>query len=251
MPNKVAGYYTTDHKPRHLAISSDYIKSVRYDKETMCLYVIFYNDQEYKYYQVPEEFYTGMLKAGSHGTHFYHTIRQSFSFDLLDEDGNVIRSGGPSKPTGTSTLNFKDKPILTPSISNKAVPELAKLDALDVQEAQLNKELNKRIITQEQFNSVTTVIKNKRDKLIKKLEKDGYFPKEDIEYNQDEVVSELENQQLNKAINQAVNLERWARVKNKVVAGLLVVGVIAGYNSPGLAFIVCMFAFCYFYHDRK
>lgn len=183
MPSKVAGYYTTDDPYRN--VGSNHINGVRYENQSKTLFIDYWNGARYKYYGVPRDLYEGLMKAPSHGTFLWPNIRQSFPYDLIDEDGNIIRSGGPSKPTGSSTLNFKDKPIPTPSTINQTIPELGKLDKLDTQESVLEKELRQRKITQEQFDSALNVIKGKREALTKKLEKSGYFPEEENPLQED------------------------------------------------------------------
>jgi len=61
------------------------------------------------------------------------------------------------------------------NIVNEICPELVKLDKLDDQEKVARGKMLKGELDQELYQSVVSVLQSKRDKLITKLEKDGYF----------------------------------------------------------------------------
>lgn len=238
MPSAVAGYYTTKHKPRNIAISSDYIKSTRYDKASLVLYVTFYNNQVYKYFGVPEDIYKGMMNSPSHGVYFYANIRQSFTYELVNEYS-------PVSPSNSPNLNANKKVGNGSSIASKAVPELAKLDILDSQELSLTKELNRGLIDQNQYDNVLNVIKNKREKLIKKLEKDGYFS--DCEEVEEDYFTESELQEINQALAEANTLKFWSNVKLGFVVLAIILSIAIIYHIPGFTLFFLMGLFAYYF----
>lgn len=165
MPDKIKAHYTTDEAYKN--VGSNHLSEIRYDEVSLTLFIKFYNGSHYKYFGVPKELYEGMMVAPSHGTFFYHRIRQKYPYKLIDE-----------------ATNQKTKP----SILNSICPESEKLNKLDEDEEKLKAELNKGTIDKEEFRRNVNVLNSKRDKLITKLEKAGYFDEE--EENSSEPVPE-------------------------------------------------------------
>jgi hypothetical protein len=61
-----------------VAVSSSMIKDVSYTPETSELFVTFANNSRWKYTDVPEETYDGMLHASSAGKFFHDQVKNSF-----------------------------------------------------------------------------------------------------------------------------------------------------------------------------
>lgn len=158
MPDKIKAHYTTDEKFR--PVGSNHLSKIRYDEESLTLFITFYNGACYKYLGVPMGLYEGLIASPSHGVYFWENIRQRFPYKLIDEPNS-----GKQKPT----------------IVHSICPELVKLDKLDSDEEQLNKGLKARKISQDEYWQLLNVIQGKRDKLCIKLEKDGYFDDKELE----------------------------------------------------------------------
>lgn len=173
MPNKVAGYYTTDQSYR--SVGSNHLSKIRYDEPNMLLYIEFYNGAKYKYLGVPKGFYDGMMKSNSHGVFFWENIRQKFPYELISNDSHI-----------------QPKPIHKPSVppTTTLFPENKRLDKLDKDEKELNNLFNKGKIDNDEYRIMLYAITIEKDKLIAKLEAKGYFGKE--EETQEPSVSSLE-----------------------------------------------------------
>jgi len=59
----------------HIQVSSSNIKSIGYDKERNILEVTFTNRSVYRYYDVPEYFFEGLMEANSHGKYLNAYIK--------------------------------------------------------------------------------------------------------------------------------------------------------------------------------
>lgn len=71
-------------------------------------------------------------------------------------------------------------------IEYKILPELKKLDTLDKQEKQLTARLNKGAISGEDYDNIINAMDLQRESLVKKLEKKGYFPREEASFDYEE-----------------------------------------------------------------
>jgi hypothetical protein len=65
-------------------VKSSNIKGVFYNKGQKALDVVFINEAHYRYKEVPEETYKGLLEAESAGKYFYAKIRGSFAYELIN-----------------------------------------------------------------------------------------------------------------------------------------------------------------------
>lgn len=64
-------------------VSSSNIASVGYDSGRKILEVEFHHGAIYQYFNVPKEVYEGLISAGSHGSYFYHNIKDEYKFNRL------------------------------------------------------------------------------------------------------------------------------------------------------------------------
>lgn len=96
LPDKLTSkdqqYYTTDlgkqllklitsadsSEMERMQLASSNIASVAYDKEKMALEVEFHNGTIYRYLDVPEKVYVGLLNAPSHGAYLMHEVKGKF-----------------------------------------------------------------------------------------------------------------------------------------------------------------------------
>ena len=65
-------------------VKSSNIKGVFYDRGKKALDVVFINKVHYRYHEVPEETYKGLLESESAGKYFYAKIRGSFVFEQIN-----------------------------------------------------------------------------------------------------------------------------------------------------------------------
>lgn len=160
MLDKVKSYYTTNEKYR--PVGSNHLTSIRYDEDSLSLFITFYTGAHYVYYGVPKGLYEGLMESPSHGTFFWQNIRQRFPKKLL---AGPVNDG------------------MEEAIKN-ICPELYKLDKLDIEEKKLSKSFKGGLLSEEQYEGLLRVIYSKRDKLCKTLEKLGYFgePVDDQEF---------------------------------------------------------------------
>lgn len=68
---------------RMFPVSSSNLAAVGYDKEAYELTIAFLDGSIYRYYGVPREEYTGLMRADSHGEHFYDNIRLIYPFERV------------------------------------------------------------------------------------------------------------------------------------------------------------------------
>jgi hypothetical protein len=66
-----------------LTINSDSIRSVGYDPETQVLEVEFNNSGLYKYFDVPDDVYTSLMRANSKGAYMNDCIKDRFDYKKL------------------------------------------------------------------------------------------------------------------------------------------------------------------------
>jgi hypothetical protein len=177
----------------------------------------FHNGAEYKYFGVPLGLYEGMMRSNSHGTFFWAHIREVFPF----EGPKMV---GINKPTDNTSIKYKIN------------PELARLDKLDTQEAQLAKEYKKGAISDEEYYSALNSINVKRDKLINKLERDGYFSEEILE-NFNESCETMEDYEENEI--------SYYSVGDSIISGVIFLNSILKFVLKTAFFIIAgFFGFC-------
>ena len=59
-------------------VKSSNLRSVGYDRSTQTLEIAFNSGGVYQYSHVPENVYTGLMDAPSHGRYFNHFIRAEY-----------------------------------------------------------------------------------------------------------------------------------------------------------------------------
>ena len=59
-------------------VSSSNLRSIGYDRSIQTLEIEFNSGGIYQYSQVPENVYTGLMDAPSHGRHFNHFIKNKY-----------------------------------------------------------------------------------------------------------------------------------------------------------------------------
>lgn len=78
MPNQ---HNSKDAKMERKSVSSSNLSSIGYDVNTNTLEVEFNSGAIYRYFDVPENVYSDLLNAGSHGSFFSHNIKNIYSFE--------------------------------------------------------------------------------------------------------------------------------------------------------------------------
>lgn len=210
MPNQVAGFYTTNQQYR--ATASNHIYGYKYDKPNLTLYIQFYNTAVYKYLGVQPGVVEGFEKAQSHGVFLWQNIRQRFPYSKI---GN--------KPLGY--LSQLDNPYY------ELFPDLAKLDKLDEQELKVRKQYEKGSISSKEFHRFMDILELKKEKVIVKLEKDGYsFDEDDDSQDSQDPDSST-----------GTGLGNVGNICNGLLAALGVIGEVALILMKGTAQIMGMF----------
>jgi hypothetical protein len=64
-------------------VSSSNLAAVGYDPKTETLEIEFLHGGVYQYLEVPEEVYTELMAASSHGSYFNSMIRGAFSYHQI------------------------------------------------------------------------------------------------------------------------------------------------------------------------
>lgn len=64
-------------------VSSSNLASVGYDEENQILEIEFNHGGIYQYFDVPVEEHEGLMSASSHGSYFYHNIRNDYEYSKL------------------------------------------------------------------------------------------------------------------------------------------------------------------------
>lgn len=59
-------------------LNSSAIRAARYDAEAMTLDIEFTDSDTYRYYQVPEHIYNGLVSAHSAGRYFHSNIKDRY-----------------------------------------------------------------------------------------------------------------------------------------------------------------------------
>lgn len=153
----------------YIQTASNHVMAIRYNELDRILTIKFYNNAVYEYLNVPLGTYEAMMQAPSHGCFLWDHIRGQFPYRRLQADNSPQ------------------------NVAHEICPELAKLDKLDTQELKADRDLRRCVITEEEHNRLVRVIAGKKEKLIKKLEKDGYFDSdidEELDYSDDEYEEE-------------------------------------------------------------
>ena len=61
-------------------VESSNLASVGYDASTRTLEIEFNSGRVYQYFNVPPDEYQGLMNADSHGSYFYHNIRDVYRY---------------------------------------------------------------------------------------------------------------------------------------------------------------------------
>jgi len=64
-------------------IDSSNLASVGYDPANQILEIEFNHGGIYQYFDVPVEEYEGLMAADSHGSYFYHNIRDVYNYEKI------------------------------------------------------------------------------------------------------------------------------------------------------------------------
>ena len=64
-------------------VSSSNLASVGYDAENQILEIEFNHGGVYQYYDVPQDEYDSLMSASSHGSYFYHNIRDVYEYSKI------------------------------------------------------------------------------------------------------------------------------------------------------------------------
>lgn len=194
------GMYTTADSYRN--VGSNHITNFSYDEAGMVLYVQFYNKSRYKYYGVARGLYEGLkASTGSHGTYFWRNIRGTFPCELMQDD---------------ILANTREQSPRKDSVIYKLNPELLKLDTLDEQEKQLNKEFKAQSISSEEYYNSLSSMEVKRDKLILTLEKKGYFAIDEEDIEEEELAEYSQEKASSNSINIGEGIIATLRVVNDI-----------------------------------
>ncbi len=60
---------------KRTTVNSSNLASVGYDPNSQVLEIEFNTGRVYQYFDVPQQEYDGLMNANSHGSYFYHNIR--------------------------------------------------------------------------------------------------------------------------------------------------------------------------------
>lgn len=200
MVSKVAGYYTTDQAYRN--VGSNHLSRIAYNPNDLVLYIEFYNGSKYAYYGVPKGLYDGLMKSPSHGVFFWSNIRQVFPFDLIDEFPN-------SSPAISNNPKKLQKNSSNSELVGNILPENKKLDVLDKQQQELDRLFKNNSIGYSEYEKLSYIIDKKKEPLLVKLEKIGYFEEPD------QVLEELE-EQFDEVLNQELDIEFKKSIGNRI-----------------------------------
>jgi hypothetical protein len=70
---------------KYVKVESSNIHSMLYNPKIKEMRVRFLSGAEYRYFNVPERIYIGLLNAPSHGKQFWKTARTTFRYERLDD----------------------------------------------------------------------------------------------------------------------------------------------------------------------
>ncbi len=63
-----------------IPVNSRNLAAVDYDEESRTLFIWFQSGGRYKYFDVPEEIFHGLLNAGSKGKYFHAHIKNTYRY---------------------------------------------------------------------------------------------------------------------------------------------------------------------------
>jgi hypothetical protein len=67
-----------------IPVISSNLRSVGYDVSTQILEIEFHSSRIYQYFNVPESIYNNLMVAASHGSYFYHFIRNVYMYKPMN-----------------------------------------------------------------------------------------------------------------------------------------------------------------------
>lgn len=148
---------TENYRP----VSSNHVYAFTYNEDDKIMYIQFYNGCVYKYLGVPKGIYLGLSHAPSAGCYLWDNIR-----NVANEKERFPTINLGKKPLGyLSTVD---------NIQYEIYPDLAKLDQIDSQEIKVEKNFAQDKIDLDEYHRLMNALTVKREKVIKKLERDGY-----------------------------------------------------------------------------
>jgi hypothetical protein len=65
------------------SVSSSNLAAIGYDEKEQILEIEFNHGGVYQYFDVPKEEHEALMSASSHGSYFYHNIRDCYEYDKL------------------------------------------------------------------------------------------------------------------------------------------------------------------------
>jgi hypothetical protein len=65
------------------SVSSSSLSSIGYDSQKKILEVEFNHRGIYQYFDVPQDEYDDLMNASSHGSYFYHNIRDCYDYEKI------------------------------------------------------------------------------------------------------------------------------------------------------------------------
>lgn len=74
---------------KYIKVQSSNLHSILYNPKIKEMRVRFLSGAEYRYFNVPERIYIGLLNAPSHGKQFWKTARTTFRYERLDDFAQV------------------------------------------------------------------------------------------------------------------------------------------------------------------
>jgi hypothetical protein len=83
-PDLPPGTIAKPLESQRIAVSSDCIASVGYDRATHVLEIEFTNGALYHYFEVPATVYRRLLRAESHGTYFNDEIKDVYGYQEIN-----------------------------------------------------------------------------------------------------------------------------------------------------------------------
>lgn len=65
------------------SVSSSNLAAVGYDEKEQILEIQFNHGGVYQYFDVPKDEYEALMSASSHGSYFYHNIRNDYDYEKI------------------------------------------------------------------------------------------------------------------------------------------------------------------------
>lgn len=170
--------------------ASNHVDGIRHDG-FKTLYVKYYNQAEYKYWPVTWEQYLELDSAPSHGCYIFDHFKNN----------PMVFCDKISNSTGISNNPKKlQKDSSNSELVGSILPENKKLDALDKQQQELDRLFKDNRIGYSEHEKLSYIIDKKKEPLLVKLEKIGYFE------GPDQVLEELD-EQFDGVFNQELDIE--------------------------------------------